>query len=78
MMCVECKFGHDCPYFDGIDDMYHALLPYSNDDVDRIINLIDVNLALLKEAIKSGYVSDDRFDFDLNIGLAQCSGFEAY
>ena len=73
MLCVDCKYGHECPYM-GADDMMHALVVEGDEKVVKLMGEVNVLLEKLKARVKEVFEMSKRFD--LHVDVAQCEGFE--
>jgi len=73
MLCIDCKYGHECPYMKA-DDMGHALIVEGDELVDELMGKVRELLEKLKSRVKEAFGVSVEFDF--NVGLVQCQGYE--
>ena len=73
MLCVDCKYGHECPYM-KTDDMEHALIVEGDEEVDVLMGKVRKLLEQLKARVKEAFGVSVEFDFCID--LNECQGYE--
>jgi len=73
MLCEDCKYGHRCPYM-RTDDMLHAVVVEGDEKVGELMGSVRELLTELKGRVKEVFGMSREFDFDVD--LAQCEGYE--
>ena len=73
-MCIECKYGHSCPYVEGTSDLFHAMLQSGHIDENLWSQKQEV-VGKMKELIMREF--DVTCEFDLDVDITECEGFES-
>jgi hypothetical protein len=73
MLCMNCKYDHECPYMTD-QDMVHALMD-GGEEVYKLMDKVRELLGQLKARIKEDFKMSKDFGFDIE--LAGCRGYES-